>query len=171
MSDSTRRNERGGAQHSPVAAVSTRPPSAWDKPVDTSVCEGIEEVVRSSPAFAASAISPQDHLDASAFGESLDAFTDVPGSTCLPDGKGAAWWVVNVGDCGDVGGDLYRAFSVRGGQVTHTAPLVATMRNDDCSKSACWTASPLPQASRDARGHYRLTAAGVPWPPKRGASH
>jgi hypothetical protein len=163
LSDATRRNERGAAQQSGVAAVSTRPPSAWDKPVDTSVCEGIDAVVRSSPAFAASAISPEDLSDAAAIGASINAY-DGP-SDCLPDGAGGAWWVVHVGDCGEA--SLDRAFHVQGGRVVATAPLVATTTNGDGSKSACTTASPLPQASRDGRGRYRVTATGVPWPPTR----
>jgi len=163
LSDAPRRNERGEAQQSAVAAASNRPPSAWDKPVDTSVCEGIDAIVRSSPAFAASAISPEDLRDAAAISASINAY-DGP-RECLPDGAGGAWWVVHVGDCGET--SLERAFHVRGGRVVATAPLVATTTNGDGSKSACTTASPLPQAIRDARGRYRVTAIGVPWPPTR----
>jgi hypothetical protein len=149
-----------------AAMVSIRPPMAWDRPVDTSVCEGIDAVVRSSPAFAASAISSEELRDAAAIGASINAY-DGP-AECLPDGAGGAWWVLHVGDCGET--SLDRAFHVRGGRVVATAPLVATTTNGDGSKSACTTASPLPQASRDGRGRYRVTATGVPWPPPKPAA-
>ena len=153
--------------HSGAAMVSIRPPMAWEKAVDTSVCNGIDAVVKSSPAWAAAAVSSDELRTAEAINASILVQDGV--SNCVPDGVGGAWWVVQVGECNEMTA-LERAFHVRGGRVVETAPLVAITKNLDGSMAACWTASSLPQASRDARGRYRVTATGVPWPPPKPAA-
>jgi hypothetical protein len=138
-----------------MSGVPSPPTLAWEKPVFTSVCNGIDAVVKSSPAWAAAAVSSEE-LRADGL------------SACVPDGKGGAWLEIQVGDCDETA--LQRAFHVRGGRVVETAPLVAISTNADGSTAACWTASSLPEASRDARGRYRVTATGVPWPPPKPAA-